>query len=183
MNDDARAVLDWWFGVLPASKRFARDAAVDAEIAARFGAIHAQLAQTVPDDWRTDARAMLAAIIVLDQFSRNLFRDNPRAFANDTAARALTETVIANGWDTGLSSEERQFLYMPLMHSEQRADVERCVVLMTAAGSEGGAEFARKHAATIARFGRYPARNAALGRATTPEEAALLRENPAGFVG
>ncbi len=183
MNDDAHAVLDWWFGVLPANKRFVRDAAVDVEIAERFGAIQAQLAQAVPDDWRTEARAMLAAIIVLDQFSRNLFRDDPRAFGHDAVARALTETAIANGWDIGLSSEERQFLYMPLMHSEQLADVERCVVLMVAAGSEGGAEFARKHAATIARFGRYPARNAALGRAMTPEEAALLRDNPAGFVG
>jgi uncharacterized protein (DUF924 family) len=183
MNDDARAVLDWWFETLPASKRFARDADIDKQIAERFGAVHTRMAQAVPDDWRTDARALLAAIIVLDQFSRNLFRDDQRAFANDAAALALTETAIANGWDVGLSSEERQFLYMPLMHSEQRADVERCVVLMTAAGSEGGAEFARKHAATIARFGRYPARNAALGRATTPEEASLLRDNPAGFVG
>ncbi len=183
MNDDARAVLDWWFDTLPASKRFVRDAAVDAEIAARFGALHAQLAQGVPDDWRTDAKSILAAIIVIDQFSRNLFRDDPRAFATDGAARALTETAIAQGWDVGLSSEERQFLYMPLMHSEKLVDVERCVVLMTAAGSDGGADFARKHAATIARFGRYPARNAALGRITTPDEAALLRDNPAGFVG
>ena len=178
---DARDVLDYWFEKLGPEQRFKRDATVDAEIAARFGALHARLAQGVPEDWMADARTLLAAIIVLDQFSRNLFRDDPRAFASDDAARALTETAIERGWDAALSEDERQFLYMPYMHSEALADVERCEALMRAAGIEDGADFAARHVASIRRFRRYPARNAALGRENTAEETALLAENPAGF--
>ena len=153
MTDEAEAVLDWWFGALSPEQRFKRDAAVDAEIGARFGALHARLARGVPEEWTADARMLLAAIVVLDQFSRNLFRDDAHAFAQDDAARALTETAIAHGWDAGLTGEERQFLYMPLMHSETLADVERCEALMRAAGIEGGADFAARHVASIKRAG------------------------------
>ena len=114
---DANDVLHYWFETLSPEQRFKRDATVDGEIARRFGALHARLARGVPEDWTADARTLLAAIIVLDQFGRNLFRDDRRAFAHDDAARALTEVAIGRGWDAGLTSEERQFLYMPLMHS------------------------------------------------------------------
>ena len=181
MTGEAQAVLDVWFDVLPPEKRFAHDDAVDAAIAVRFGDLHARLSRSVPDSWQGDARTTLAAIIVLDQFSRNLFRDDARAFANDAAALALADMAIAHGWDADLTPEQRAFLYMPLMHSEYLPDVERCEALMIAAELADNAAFAARHAETIRRFGRYPARNAALGRETTAQEAALLRENPAGF--
>ena len=178
---DAEAVLHFWFDELTAEQRFRRDDTVDAAIAERFGALHAALSRAIPESWLDSPRHILAAIIVLDQFSRNLFRDDARAFAQDERALALAKTAIAAGQDEALSVEEKQFLYMPLMHSEALEDVTRCIDLMRAAGHAEGEEFARRHAATILRFGRYPARNAALGRSSTAEEAALLKENPAGF--
>ncbi len=174
-------VLAFWFDELTPAQKFKRDDAVDADIRARFGALYAELAQSVPASWRDGPKTILAAIIVLDQFSRNLFRDDGRAYAQDAAALALTEAALANGWDADLSQDEKQFLYMPLMHAEVLADVERCAALMRTAGHEDGEDFARRHAAVIARFGRYPARNAALGRETTVEEAAYLNANPMGF--
>jgi uncharacterized protein (DUF924 family) len=179
--DEAHAVLDWWFDVLPPEKQFVRDDAVDAEIRAKFGAIHARLSQGVPDAWLGDAKSMLAAIIVLDQFSRNLFRDDAQAFANDATSRGLTETAIARRWDKELTPEERAFLYMPLMHSEYLPDVEQCQALMAASGLDDNAAFAARHAETIRKFGRYPARNEALGRESTKAEVELLSKNPAGF--
>lgn len=175
------AVLTFWFDELMPDQLFTRDDAVDAQIACRFGQLHSELTRAVPPDWTASARSLLAAVIVLDQFSRNLFRDHPRAFAQDTAALALTNDAISRGWDTDLSAQEKQFLYMPLMHSEVLADVKHCVALMYAAGHAAGEAFARRHAGVIARFGRYPARNEALGRETTFEEQAFLQANPYGF--
>lgn len=181
MIDAAQAVLSFWFDELPPEKQFVRDDAVDAEIGARFGELHAQLSSACPQAWQADPQSLLAAIFVLDQFSRNLFRDDPRAFANDAAALALTKMAVDLRWDADLSPERRAFLYMPLMHSEHLPDVERCEDLMAASGLTDNAAFAARHADTIRRYGRYPARNEALGRETTEAEAALLRENPAGF--
>lgn len=176
----AQDVLDFWFA-LDDAERFKRDDAIDAEIAGRFGALHAELSSSVPPEWRDGPQAILAAIIVLDQFSRNLFRDDGRAYAQDPAALALTDEAIRNGWDGGMSADEKQFLYMPLMHSERLADVERCITLMHEAGHADGEAFARRHAAVIARFGRYPARNAALARESSADEAEFLRAKPMGF--
>lgn len=181
MIDEARAVLSFWFDELPPEKHFMRDEGVDAEISARFGDVHAQLSLGCPQAWQNDAQSLLAAIIVLDQFSRNLFRDDARAFANDAVALSLTNMAVERGWDADLSPEWRAFLYMPLMHSEHLPDVERCEALMAASGLADNAAFAARHAATIRRFGRYPARNAALGRASTEAEVELLQENPMGF--
>lgn len=181
MIDAAEAVRQFWFEELPPEKQFARDDAVDAEIASRFGDLHAHLCREGTADWQHDAQSLLAAIIVLDQFSRNLFRDDARAFANDPAALSLTNMAVERDWDADLTPEQRAFLYMPLMHSEHLPDVERCEALMAASGLDDNAAFAARHAETIRRFGRYPARNAALGRETTEAEAELLRENPAGF--
>lgn len=174
-------VLDYWFGEVPAAKRFARDATLDAEIARRFGDLHARLAAGVPDDWRSGARGTLAAIIVLDQFSRNLHRDQFRAYACDPAARALALDAIEQGLDTRLTEIERVFLYLPLEHSERLADVERAAALMDTFEDPEPAAYARRHAGVIRRFGRYPARNAALGRESTAAETAFLAEKPQGF--
>ena len=178
---EAQAVLDFWFGELDASQRFARDDVIDTAIAARFGVLHAELSGKIPEAWQTGPRSLLAAVIVLDQFSRNLYRDDARAFAQDEVARALTEDALAKQWDHTLDSDEKQFLYMPLMHSEVLADVERSRALMHIAGHQAGEVFAKRHAATIASFGRYPARNAALDRPSTDKELAFLKDNPAGF--
>ena len=178
---EAQAVLDFWFDELDASQRFAREDVIDTTIATQFGALHAKLSRQIPEAWQTGPRGMLAAVIILDQFSRNLYRDDARAFALDELARALTQEALAKQWDHVLDSDERQFLYMPLMHSEVLADVEHSRTLMQDAGHEAGEAFAARHAATIARFGRYPARNAALGRRSTDEELAFLKQNPAGF--
>ncbi|RIV93451.1 DUF924 domain-containing protein [Aurantiacibacter xanthus] len=177
----ADEVLGFWLGKVPADKRFAQDDAIDVTIAQRFGPLHTELAEGVPPAWRETAHTTLAAIVVLDQFSRNMFRDDPRAFAQDDAALALAREALVKGFDAGMTGEEKMFLYMPFMHSEQLADVERSITLMHAAELAEGEEFARRHAETIARFGRYPARNAALGRATTAEEYAFLAEHPMGF--
>ncbi len=174
-------ILHFWFEELSEDQRFARDAAVDAAIAGRFGALHAELSADVGPRWRSAPRPLLGAVIVLDQFGRNLFRDDARAFAQDASALALTRDALERSWDADLSADERQFLYMPLMHSEVLADVKRSRALMHAAGHEAGEAFAARHAATIARFGRYPARNAALGRESTAEERAFLAEHPTGF--
>jgi uncharacterized protein (DUF924 family) len=139
------------------------------------------MAYAVPPDWTATPHSLLAAVIVLDQFSRNLFRQDARAFAQDPAALALAEHAISREWDSGLAAREKQFLYMPLMHSEALADVERCIGLMHTAGHAAGEDFARRHATVIARFGRYPARNAALGRQSTPEEEEFLGATPHGF--
>ena len=174
-------VLHFWLEEVPADKHFARDDALDATIAERFGALHAELAQGVPAHWTADPRSLLAAVIVLDQFSRNLFRDDGRAYAQDAAALALSCKALAAGDDAGMTALEKQFLYMPFMHSEQLADVERSIALMQSAGLDEAEEFARRHTAVIARFGRYPSRNAALGRTSTAEEEAFLADNPSGF--
>lgn len=178
---DPATVLAFWFDELSPGQLFKRDDAVDAEIARRFGGLHADLSRAVPPEWTETPRATLAAIIVLDQFSRNLFRDDACAFAQDAVALALANDALSRGWDAGLSAAEKQFLYMPLMHAEVLADVERCIDLMHAAGHASGEDFARRHAAVIAHFGRYPARNAALGRASTVEEVEFLGANPHGF--
>jgi uncharacterized protein (DUF924 family) len=175
------AVLTFWFDELAPEQLFTRDDVVDTQIAHCFGQLHREMACAVPPDWTATPRSLLAAVIVLDQFSRNLFREDPRAFAQDPAALALTEDAISRERDISLSAREKQFLYMPLMHSEVLADVERCVLLMHSAGHAPGEDFARRHVAVIARFGRYPARNAALGRETTPEEEEFLGATPHGF--
>ena len=174
-------VLTFWFDELAPKQLFMRDDAVDAQIASRFGQLHGALVRAVPTNWTTTPRSLLSVVIVLDQFSRNLFRDDARAFAQDTVALALTKNAIARGWDTDLSAREKQFLYMPLMHSEVLPDVEHCIVLMQAAGHAAGEAFAQRHAAVITRFSRYPGRNAALGRKTTAEEEAFLKTTPHGF--
>lgn len=181
MPAQADRVLAFWFDELDDRQRFTRDDAVDGEIAQRFGALHAELSRGVPIEWTREPRMTLAAIIILDQFSRNLFRDDARAYAQDPAALAMTKSALDRGLDQPLSADERQFLYMPLMHSEVLADVQRCAGLMKASDVKAGLEFAERHAAVIVRFGRYPARNAALGRHTTAAEADFLEKTPLGF--
>lgn len=177
----ADEVLRFWLVDTPADKHFAADPAFDAEIGRRFGDLHETLARDGAAGWDDDPKTLLAAVIVLDQFSRNLHRGSPKAFANDAAALALAERALDRGWDRNLGADGRQFLYMPLMHAEDAAVQERSVALFDVLGNDKAADFARRHRDQIARFGRFPGRNAALGRASTPEEERLIESGEAGF--
>jgi uncharacterized protein (DUF924 family) len=179
--ETAEAVIDFWLRDTPPEKRFARDAALDAEIARRFGTLHRALSKSMPDAWKADARTMLGAIIVLDQFSRNLFRDDPRAFAQDQAALELAWQAVVKGWDMELSVLERQFVYLPFEHAEDLAAADQSVALFEALGEPVGIDYAHRHKAVIEKFGRYPGRNKALGRDSTPAETKFLADHPEGF--
>ncbi len=180
----AADVLRFWFDETPPERRFAADPEFDATIRARFGAAtDASLdgARPFGDDDPHDAQSILAHVILLDQFPRNLHRGSARAFAGDAPALGLTKNALARGLERALTPELRQFLLMPLMHSEASQDQARSVELFAALGCEQAADYARSHRDTIARFGRFPARNAALGHESTAEELAFLEERPEGF--
>jgi uncharacterized protein (DUF924 family) len=189
MNDAlARAILDFWF--LPPGDPghdryrpawFRRDDVFDAEIRGRFGDdVEAALAgEREPDP--TAADAVLAAILLLDQFTRNLFRGTPRAFAGDAQALALASALVASGRDKNLPPLKRWFVFMPFEHAESPIEQERSVALFAGLRREGQHEafdaaydYALRHRAAIERFGRFPGRNAILGRASSPEEIAAL---------
>jgi uncharacterized protein (DUF924 family) len=162
------------------NKWFRRDAAFDREIATRFLATHAAAAAGRLSDWEATAEGAFALLLLLDQFPRNMFRGSARAFATDPLARAIAERAIAHGFDAAAPVAERIFFYLPFMHSEDPADQERSLAL--ARQADGGNEkYARIHADIIARFGRFPHRNAVLGRVTTAQEQAFL--DAGGFTG
>jgi len=175
------SVLRFWFQELQPAQRFRADPAVDRLIAERFGELHARAMQAELFEWRSSPAGRLAEIIVLDQFSRNLFRDDARAFAADPLALALAQEAVAAGADLALTKVERSFLYMPYMHSESRAIHVVAERLFREKAPEYNHEFELRHKAIIDRFGRYPHRNATLGRESTPEELAFLTEPGSSF--
>jgi uncharacterized protein (DUF924 family) len=180
-NASAQSVLDFWFKELGPDAWFAKSDATDALIEARFSTLHSAAVACELAHWRTDGRGRLAEIIVLDQFSRNLFRNDPRAFAADPMALALAQEAVAQGVDQDLTPPERAFLYMPFMHSESALIHERAVVLFGGEGLAFNLDFELKHKAIIDRFGRYPHRNAVLGRTTSEDEIAFLQEDGSSF--
>ncbi|MGB7405357.1 MAG: DUF924 family protein [Pacificimonas sp.] len=173
---DPGEVLRFWFEELDESDWFGGCEDVDRWIAERFGALHAALAKEVPDRWLATREGVLAAIIVLDQFSRNLHRDDAAAYANDSAALSLAHLAIERGWDADYDTAPRQFLYMPFMHVEDERGQARSVELFAELGDAETLKFAEAHRDVIDRFGRFPGRNAALGRQTTAAEQAYLGE-------
>ncbi|MFC3220403.1 DUF924 family protein [Tianweitania populi] len=173
----ANDVLTFWFDELSWNDWFAGGSHVDDRIRERFSELHDQLRAEIPDAALDDPRTALAAIIVFDQFSRNLFRGTARAFATDDRALAIARRVIDGGLDQDMSKDERLFLYLPLEHSEMLADGERCVSLFEGLGEEAGLKAAIEHRDILARFGRYPHRNKALGRESTAQETAFLAEH------
>lgn len=181
VHEAARTVLRFWFEETPPELRFAKDDAFDAAIRERFGALRDRLVATRAAGWADAPETLLAAVIVIDQFSRNLYRDDARAFEGDAIARALTRTALRQGWDRGMTGDERAFLYLPLEHSENAADQADSVRLMTDIGIAQYADYARQHRDVITQFGRFPSRNAALGRTSTPEEKAYLSQPDAGW--
>ena len=178
--DAAPAVLDFWFDEVGRERWFAKSDALDARIRARFAALHGDVVATQAEAWRDTPDHLLAAIILIDQFSRNLYRGSAKAFAADPIALELTKLALERGWDAAMPADRRQFLLMPLMHSETLADQERALIEFERLGDPEVLDFARRHRDQIARFGRFPGRNAALGRRTTAAEQDAL-ENGAAF--
>jgi uncharacterized protein (DUF924 family) len=172
----AAALLDWWLRDVGLDGWYLGSVEVDAAVRARAGDLLAEAAEGGLGLWLTDARGALAYIVLTDQLSRNIHRGNALAFALDRQARAAAKGAIARGWDLAFTGLERQFFYMPLEHSEDPADQDLAVALMTErmAMSPETILHARAHQAVIARFGRFPFRNAVLGRTSTAEEAAWL---------
>ena len=175
----AQAVLDFWFrGDETRKEWFQKDAAFDAEIARRFSALHEIAASGDLVHWRDSPRDCLALIILLDQFPRNMFRGTARAFASDAMALDAAKHAVASGYDRSMGEVERTFLYLPFEHSESLADQERALELF--AGNPNF-EWARKHWEIVQRFGRFPHRNAILGRESTAAEVEFLKEPGSGF--
>ncbi len=174
-------LLDFWFRDIPEAAWWRKDADFDAQLAQRFGAAHAAAAAGELWHWRDCARGRLAEILLLDQIPRNIFRDTPRAFAGDGMALALAQEAVRAGADAALPARERAFLYLPFMHSESAAVHAEALRLYAAPGLEFNLDFERRHAVIIQRFGRYPHRNAILGRSSTPEELAFLNEPGSSF--
>jgi len=160
---------------------FKKDAAFDDEIRRRFLAAHEAAAAGTLSTWETSAEGTLALLILLDQFPRNMFRGDARAFATDNHARAIAAGALVRGFDAQEPAAMRTFFYLPFEHSEMLADQERLLALYKASGDADGLKWAEAHADIIRRFGRFPHRNAALGRATTPDEQAFL--DGGGFAG
>ena len=167
-------ILHFWFEELTPKQHFVKDAALDETIRTRFGTKLEAAARCELFAWRTTAAGRLAEIIVLDQFSRNVYRDTPRAFAQDALALVLAQELVASGQDGSLPVTQRVFAYMPYMHSESALVHTQAVVLFTQLGIEGNLDFELRHKAIIDRFGRYPHRNGVLGRSSSAEELALL---------
>jgi uncharacterized protein (DUF924 family) len=172
-------IVAFWRAVGP-DRWFEKDAALDDEIRRRFLTAHEAAASGKLTAWEQTADGALALLILLDQFPRNMFRGQARAFAADALARAVASRAILNGFD-GAFPDMRSFFYLPFAHSEDLKDQERGVALYRASGDADGLKWAELHADIIRRFGRFPHRNAVLGRVSTPDEQAFL--DGGGFAG
>ena len=168
-------ILAFWRDAGP-DRWYRRDDAFDAEVCRRFLDLWQRAAAGELVSWETSDDGALALVIVLDQFPRNLFRDDVRTYASDRLAREVAHRAVERGVDARIDPVLREFLYLPFMHSEHLADQLRCIELSRAAGHAENLKWAEHHADIIRRFGRFPHRNRLLGRATTPEEQAFLDE-------
>jgi uncharacterized protein (DUF924 family) len=182
MNAAPTDVLEFWFGAMPHRSRdawFRKDPGFDAEIRTRFGGAVAAAQDGAFTDWSATAHGALARVILLDQFTRNIFRDTPRAFAGDALALATAAEAVDAQLDRTLDRYERQFLYLPFEHSESATVQARSVELFGALSRDAGDDslllWAQRHADIVRRFGRFPHRNDVLGRASTAEETAFLK--------
>lgn len=174
-------VLRFWFEQNGPEQWWSSDPEFDAAIRSRFGTLHGRVVQGELHGWRDTPEGRLAEIIVLDQFSRNLYRDDPRAFAADGMALALAQEAVRIGADQAVPPVRRQFVYMPYQHSESRRIHRAAVPLFASLDVPESLDFERRHKAIIDRFGRYPHRNRVLGRSSTEEEIAFLREPGSSF--
>ena len=171
-------VLGFWFE--DPSRWWKKDPAFDAEVRAKFEALHDAIDRGAHESWLNTARGALAYVVVLDQFSRNMFRGTARMFASDERALAAARRALDRGDARALAESERTFLAMPFMHSEDLVDQDRSVAFF-AAGPEDNRKFADQHREIVRRFGRFPHRNAILGRTSTAEEIEFLRQPGSSF--
>ena len=174
-------ILQFWFAELKPSQWWVKDMNLDRLIHDRYAKVHAQAVRCELHAWRKTADGRLAEIIILDQFSRNMFRGTAQAFSNDSQALVLAQEAVAGNFDHHLSAEEKSFLYLPYMHSESLKIHEIAMELYSQPGLEGNLEWEIKHKDIIARFGRYPHRNEILGRDSTKEEILFLKRPGSRF--
>ena len=174
-------ILHFWFTELTPKQHYANDAALDEAIRTRFGETLEAAARGELFAWRATPEGRLAEVLVLDQFSRNVYRDTARAFAQDALALALAQELVASGQDRSLPLAQRSFAYMPYMHSESALIHAQAALLFAQPGMEDTLRFELRHQEIIERFGRYPHRNALLGRKSTPEELVFLSEPGSSF--
>jgi uncharacterized protein (DUF924 family) len=177
MTEDARIddLLAFWFAEDMEEKWFNGGKAFDDEVESRFGALHDEACAGKLDGWMQTPRGALALVILLDQLSRNLHRGTPHAFGQDGKALSLSLAALTEVWDQKFPERERQFFYLPLMHSEDPTHQQKCVALYEAIDNENALKFAREHQDIIDRFGRFPHRNAVLGRDSTEAEQEFLK--------
>lgn len=181
VQHQARQVLAFWFDALLPEQWFTKSDGLDREIADLFGGLRDRVLASDAAGWDTDPETLLAAVILLDQFSRNIHRGRAEAFAGDPLAQRLSRLAVERGWDRGMAKEHRQFLYMPFEHAE---DAElQALSLRCFAGLEDDIlmAYARDHAEVFRKFGRFPGRNQALGRISTPDELDYLSQPDAGW--
>ena len=178
---DYQTVLDFWFTEIDQQKWWVKDESFDELIRQRFAIVHQAAVRCELSSWRSSAGGRLAEIILLDQFSRNMFRDTALAFAQDGLALILAQEAILQGADQELSLPQKVFLYLPFMHSESLVIHEQAVKLFNQPGMEYNLDFEFRHKTIIEQFGRYPHRNAILGRQSTPEELEFLKQPGSAF--
>ena len=177
-------ILAFWYEEATPEDWFTKNVDFDNRVRDRFAGTYDTAVRGALDHWQDEALSALALVIVLDQFPRNMFRDSEGAFASDAKALSVTRAALERGYDTGplYNDAHRQFLSLPLMHSEAMADQRECVRLSeTRTRNENLQDFARQHLRIIERFGRFPHRNALLGRKSTPEELEFLKEESSSF--
>ena len=181
MNNDVSvdAILDFWFSERVRRLWFRSTPEFDEEVRQRFEATWRTARDGRLNGWEADARGALALVIVLDQLPLNMFRDQGISFSTEAASREVARRAIERGWDSELDEQGKAFLYLPFMHSESLEDQERAIALYEAAGMEENLRFARHHREIVRRFGRFPHRNAALGRECSDEERTWLQSKEA----
>ena len=178
---DAQTILSFWFNELTPADWWRKSAQQDQNIRQRFLQVHCDAHSGKLSSWRSTPRGRLSEIIVLDQFSRNIYRDDPRAFASDSLALELAQEAVKLGEDASLAPAEKSFMYLPYMHSESLDIHNLAIELFDQSGLENNFEFELKHKAIIDRFGRYPHRNKALGRTSTQQELEFLEQPGSSF--
>lgn len=178
---DSRQIVSFWFEEIDSMHWYKKDEAFDELLRERFLSVHESATRAELFWWRDSAKGRLAEIIVLDQFSRNMFRDQPESFAHDAMALCLAQEAITAGADKELSEQEKSFMYMPYMHSESIEIHEVALTLFGRLKSKSNLQYEQRHKAIIDRFGRYPHRNELLNRPSTPEEIVFLQEPGSRF--
>ena len=181
MSPSYNRVLEFWFEELSPSDWWRKNEQLDARIREEFSAVHESVSEGATEDWRRNDRGRLAEIIVLDQFSRNMFRNQARAFGYDALAREKAREAVAAGVLERLEENQRSFVLMPFMHSEEMEDHRLVLPLFQQYCSDNTVEFEKRHAAIIERFARYPHRNAVLGRESSAEELEFLAQPGSSF--